>query len=596
MDAAIPPLPPSVPGAADIGRSVGLALIGIALAYGTVVLLLFPRWTVDDAFITFRYAENLARHGSLTWNVGSDPVEGYTGIALPLLIATGLRLGIDPIVASHALGLLSLAVAALALDRIARALGAALFARGLALLALLAHPSLPAHVYSGLETMFFAAALLVTQWTLWRALEAPRGAAPRSETLLLLAALSTCLVRPEGFLMAALVTAALTVGRACERPTAVSGWIGRMAGILVLPLALYVTWRWTFYGRPLPNTYYAKQAASFPDPAALADLLLFSRRYLAGPALAFLLLAVVVAMASRRGRGRPRSSPFARSFPLFITVVGGFAGVTALTYLGSNLAMNYSHRFWMPLFVSLLPLAAVAVDRGLRALSALRVHRPVAALVVAVLLALIGLGQLAVMARELPHEVRTARSYQQLLGQSHLRIGRLLAAVSPALGTDPPLLVTVRDAGAIPYLSRLPTVDFGLLNDEYLGAAPRSERERADYFFASRPEFVTMTGFGGRGPIAPYLTEDPRFSDFVPWLRYGNDSPLYHTQYQVIYVRRDILAAVDGERRALEASGALRDLEPAVPGPTTAIEPGGGRWAGRGGPAPPPSGSCSPVQ
>ncbi len=497
---------PTTPGSAaatNIGRSVALGLIGIALAYGAVVLLLFPRWTVDDAFITFRYAENLARHGALTWNVGADPVEGYTGIALPLLIAAGLRLGIDPIVVSHAIGLLSLLVAALALDRVARALGASLLARALALLALLAHPSLPAHVTSGLETMLFAAALLVTQWTLWRALEARGGAAPRTETLLLLAALGTCLVRPEGFLMAALAAVALTVDRAREGAAAVRGWIVRLAGFLVLPLALYVAWRWNYYGRPLPNTYYAKQAASFPDPGALADLLLFSRRYLAGPALALLLLAVVAAIALRRSPRRRSSPPAARAFPIFAAVVVGFAGLTALKYLGSILAMNYSHRFWMPLFISLLPLAAAAVDRGFRALAVLRVDRPAVALGAAALLVLIGLAQLAVMAREFPREVRTARSYQQLLEQSHLRIGRLLAAVSPALGTDPPVLVTVRDAGAIPYLSRLPTVDFGLLNDEYLGAAPRSEREMADYFFASRPAFVTMTGFNDRGPIAP---------------------------------------------------------------------------------------------
>lgn len=551
-------------------RAAGAALVLAALAWITIAMAFFPRWTVDDAFITFRYAENLARHGALTWNVGADPVEGYTGIALPLLLAAGLVLGIDPVLASHALGLIALGVTAFALERLARSLGAGPVARGAALLALLAHPSLPAHVSSGLETMLFAAALLVSQAALLAALTAPSAPDARRESCLLLALTATALVRPEGFLLAAIFVLGMSYERARRGRAALRGWIGRTAGLLALPLGVYVAWRYGYYGRLLPNTYYAKQAASFPHPPSLADLALFARRYLALPAVAGILFAGLGAL---RRQGASRPGPSARragSIPLFTALVLAFAGLTTLKYVGSSLAMNYSHRFWMPLYVSLLPLAALALERGLGALAAVRAERGAAGAVAAILVAGLGLAQLAIMAGGLPHEVRTAASYEQLLDESHLRIGRLLAAVSPALGPDPPRLVTVRDAGAIPYLSRLPTVDFGLLNDEYLGQAPRSEREMADYFFAARPAIVTMTGFHGRGPIARYLTDDPRFAEFLPWLRYANRSPLYRTQYQEIYVRRDLLPALEGRRRTLEAGGALPGLDPIPAG--TAIK------------------------
>src|SRR3954465_2857630 len=59
----------------------GLTVCLVAtLAVATAQFLRFPRATVDDAFITYRYAENLARHGELTFNVGGNPVEGYTGV------------------------------------------------------------------------------------------------------------------------------------------------------------------------------------------------------------------------------------------------------------------------------------------------------------------------------------------------------------------------------------------------------------------------------------------------------------------------------------------------------------------------------------
>lgn len=42
-------------------------------------------WTVDDAFITYRYAKNLSDTGSITWNSGNLPVEGYTNFLLVLI-------------------------------------------------------------------------------------------------------------------------------------------------------------------------------------------------------------------------------------------------------------------------------------------------------------------------------------------------------------------------------------------------------------------------------------------------------------------------------------------------------------------------------
>ncbi len=63
---------------------LALAIVALSSLYAVVALAWFPKWTVDDAYITYRYAENLALNGQLTWNPGLDPVEGYTGVALPV--------------------------------------------------------------------------------------------------------------------------------------------------------------------------------------------------------------------------------------------------------------------------------------------------------------------------------------------------------------------------------------------------------------------------------------------------------------------------------------------------------------------------------
>ena len=45
-------------------------IISFVFFCAALVLASFPEWTIDDAFIYYRYAENLANHGVLTWNVG----------------------------------------------------------------------------------------------------------------------------------------------------------------------------------------------------------------------------------------------------------------------------------------------------------------------------------------------------------------------------------------------------------------------------------------------------------------------------------------------------------------------------------------------
>src|ERR1700738_1680717 len=75
-----------------------LALAGWATA-ALVVAALFlwlteqcRPFTIDDAFISFRYAENLARGAGLVYNPG-ERVEGYTNFLWVLIIAAVYRLG-----------------------------------------------------------------------------------------------------------------------------------------------------------------------------------------------------------------------------------------------------------------------------------------------------------------------------------------------------------------------------------------------------------------------------------------------------------------------------------------------------------------------
>jgi hypothetical protein len=84
-----------------------------ALAWGLVILALaifyfhariYWAWTEDDAFITFRYARNLASGHGFVFNPG-ERVEGYSNFVWVLLMAAVERSGNNPERLSKIIGL-----------------------------------------------------------------------------------------------------------------------------------------------------------------------------------------------------------------------------------------------------------------------------------------------------------------------------------------------------------------------------------------------------------------------------------------------------------------------------------------------------------
>jgi len=80
----------------------------LAAAAGAVVAtltVLLSRMTLDDAYITFRYARHLAEgYGLGAWNRTGEHVEGYSSPLWMLLIAGAAWLGVDLRIASKVFG------------------------------------------------------------------------------------------------------------------------------------------------------------------------------------------------------------------------------------------------------------------------------------------------------------------------------------------------------------------------------------------------------------------------------------------------------------------------------------------------------------
>jgi hypothetical protein len=236
-------------------------LVGGALAATLVLWLAHASvyaFVTDDAYISFRYARNLAEGHGLVFNDG-EHVEGYTNLLWVLLLAALSVLGADPSQAALPLSLL----ATVGLWACVAAYGARVLRPGehrlwiaLPCLLLALTRSVAVWSTSGLETRLFellvvAGALsLVARLAVARAAPAPSLVIPAA-----LLALAT-LTRPDGLLVAG--SCAVVGGIALMRRP---GALGRIAPAALLYAAVvggHFLARYAYYGDWLPNTYYAK--------------------------------------------------------------------------------------------------------------------------------------------------------------------------------------------------------------------------------------------------------------------------------------------------------------------------------------------------
>ncbi len=203
------------------------------------------QFTVDDAYISFRYAANLVAGHGLVYNPG-EAIEGYTNFSWTLVIAAGLQLGIDAHVTAKVVG----ALAAMATLAVVYRLSARLQPFGaLPCIAtwLMASSSTSATwAVFGLETSLFQ--FLIALGTLMMFVEDERPRAfPASGLVFALAGLT----RPEAPMFLGLPM--LLLGRRMfARQNLLRGLL------FVLPIGAHVLWRHAYYGAWTPATLAAK--------------------------------------------------------------------------------------------------------------------------------------------------------------------------------------------------------------------------------------------------------------------------------------------------------------------------------------------------
>lgn len=323
-------------------------------------LWLFKDFSVDDAFITFRYVRQFVAGNGLVYNIG-ERVEGYSNFLWVMLLSPAAALNVDLLSAARVLSI-ALSIGALLLThRLADASPAPI----LAPLMLAAYAPFAAWTMGGLETALFAFLATVSIYAFIREEEREHGAA--SGLLFGLLALA----RPEGILFFGLaivfrllrIWTSSIIANTSEGQidkTHASGHVRRylsqqdvlrLIGFAALFIPHFL-WRLSYYGQPLPNTVYAKAMGLHPRAFMEGGYYLFSGAVALG-GLGFLIIPITLVVLKRRALRHNFLLACVAAYALFI-----FAGG------GDWMPMQ---RFWM----HIAPLLFALAHAGLMALAAL---------------------------------------------------------------------------------------------------------------------------------------------------------------------------------------------------------------------------------
>jgi len=444
-----------------------------------VLCWLLRGFLTDDAWISVRYAENLANGDGFVWNPGGPRVEGFSNPLLVAIEALAHAAGWSAPGAARLLGVVSgLACVVLVYVKGRPVVGECAARIGSVLTACSAPFALWA--VGGLETLLVAVA--ATAGTL--------EVARRDGGRVLRAAAAFAVLpwlRPEGLAVVAAVVALGEVPglfRAATRRRALLR-ASLLGGIPLCSQVALEAVRLGLYGHLLPNSVLYKSGAG--DGLTVLDKFLDQAL---GPTLLAAVGAVILT-----GRSRLLAVP-----PV----------VYALGSIGTLDSANAYSRFFMPVWPLIALLAAVAVGHAVRNLPQRQGVVWGAGLAAAAGLVVIALP---------PGDVWSVQATQQRY--MDCRVGARESALDWLRTTPPETSFAISDAGLVPARAegRL-VVDNFFLNEPLIQETGRmSPRERADLVHRRAPDVLVLSSRDDRRFVGYYPTEraihdHPAMSDY----------------------------------------------------------------------------------
>lgn len=384
-----------------------------AWALALVNFWVFSRFTVDDAFITWRYGRNLVEQGVWNYNPSTfDPTQAYTNPVYALISLIPALFGWNVVLFFKLFSLL-LVVGFIVWFIRRRPMA------NLPLALFFAIPATMIHIFSGLETLLFVICVFV----LFLAVQENSFAVAMAVTSLLF------LTRPEAWLLGLLVPLALSIrmrgGKSISNLRI--NWRTFLMGTAILGAVLvaYFSIHLWLFGDLLPNTFYVKSGRGM------------KLYYLVN--LAFILLPLVPLYLA----GLRRVTLLAGAF--YVPII--------FNYSSSAMGMDYASRYAFHIFapLALLGIYVLTSEAGRARISKRVSWLPKRTLSGVVVFAL----ALGFLVPTLPQNVLSLANYYPRLLDAQGQVGLLAKESAKAM--------SISDSGLAPYLAEIPNLDTTLL-------------------------------------------------------------------------------------------------------------------------------------
>jgi hypothetical protein len=447
----------------------------IGLAAHTIYL---QPWTLDDAYISFRYAEHFGQGKGIVYNEG-ERVEGYTTFLWVFLLGLGHMAGCYIPILAKTLGM-ALSIGCLLLLAFSHKITGLLDIRASAIAPLLLGTCGMFTVWamSGMEVPLVGFLVLLSAL-----LHLKSRSMPEKKGLVVATGISCALAtmsRPEcGLVFLVLFTDRLIDG--IKRRNWAFFWFGLAFSSLYVP---YFIWRYTYYGFLLPNTFYAKVGYTKAQVIRGAR---YTKRF-AGLAL-LILVPVIASLVPVPKKFRKEKC---RGTAALVCVI--IVHTVYVILVGGDVMPAY--RFFSPFMPLICLLSATALAAFIR--------RPAWVAVVLTIMVAYNVTQLSIR-RELRERVL------------HGNVGRYGKVVGLWMKENfpPDTVIATNTAGSIPYYSKLKTIDMFGLNDVHIahrhirGMGRRSaghEKSDGKYVLSLEPDYIQ---FGSsRGKKSPSFRGD----------------------------------------------------------------------------------------
>ncbi|MBA2711329.1 MAG: protein LphB [Tatlockia sp.] len=495
-----------------------LIVISVLFFY-LFVLQLIAIWpfTIDDMYIPLRYAKNWAAGDGLVWNIGEEPVEGYSNFSFVVFASLAIRMGWDPVIVLKLINAFSLMLSTAAVYCLSRLW----FSWRLAFIPclwMLTYRGELLWAVSGMETIFYQALISFALFFLLRGMGYNFYSKERTNTnilffliagfLLVLAGLT----RPEApaLMIIFFGLALINSPKRLESDYYVKLILSALPCILLF--SAYFLWRWSYYGRLFPNPVYCKAFTGF-----FGEL---DKYYL------FLILPLIPLILVAIYKARDR-----RHY---------FFWLPSLVYLvlliNADPISSFENRLFLPAFALLLPLAFL----GLSKIIGYFIPQKDEFHYFCLLMSAFWFAFLFLK----PLNLGAYRYFSLNPQRGVLLRDEMLVWLENNISANSK--VVLADSGQIPYLSQLHYIDSYCLNNKAMTTTLKKDMYQGlcKKIFVKKPEVLILTSLQDKkgkliyspvdGCLIEHLKQDKNYAFRHVFLSY---SPEYSYRYEIFTLR-----------------------------------------------------------